>query len=134
MFYKFHHHLVTIDSEYLPQPTETRSNHRKNNPHTATPSPTAGHNTDRCHSSSGPSPNGTACPRKLWQANPWTVSSPGLLPTCNQTDHPSLPHPLLFLMFNTPLPLLCHTPFHYISEVSAATSKYQHNHHNIDVG
>ena len=33
MFYKFHHHLVTIDSEYLPQPTETRSSHRKNNTH-----------------------------------------------------------------------------------------------------
>ncbi|KAK2167742.1 hypothetical protein NP493_1264g00008 [Ridgeia piscesae] len=33
MFYKFHHHLITIDSEYLPQPTETRSSHRKNNTH-----------------------------------------------------------------------------------------------------
>ena len=33
MFYKFHHHLVTIDSEYLPQPTETRTSHRKNNIH-----------------------------------------------------------------------------------------------------
>ena len=31
--HKFHHHLVTIDSEYLPQPTETRSSHRKNNTH-----------------------------------------------------------------------------------------------------
>ena len=33
MFYKFHHHLVTIDSEYVPQPTENRSSHRKNNTH-----------------------------------------------------------------------------------------------------
>ena len=33
MFYKFHHRLVTIDSEYLPQPTENRSIHRKNNTH-----------------------------------------------------------------------------------------------------
>ena len=31
---------------------------------TTTSSPTAGHSTDRCHSSPGPSPNGTACPRK----------------------------------------------------------------------
>ena len=30
--------------------------------------------------------------------------------------------------------LLCHTPFHYISEVSTATSTNQHNDHNIDVG
>ena len=33
MFFKFHHRLVTIDSEYLPQPTENRSSHRKNNTH-----------------------------------------------------------------------------------------------------
>ena len=31
MFFKFQHRLVTIDSEYLPQPTENRSSHRKNN-------------------------------------------------------------------------------------------------------
>ena len=33
IFVKFHHRLVTIDSEYLPQPTENRSSHRKNNTH-----------------------------------------------------------------------------------------------------
>ena len=33
MFYKFHHRLVTIDSEYLPQPTENRSSKRKNTTH-----------------------------------------------------------------------------------------------------
>ena len=30
--------------------------------------------------------------------------------------------------------LLRHIPFHYISEVSTATSTNQHNHHKIDVG
>ena len=37
------------------------------------------------------------------------------------------------LMSTTPH-LLCHTPFHYISEVSTATFTNQHNHQNIDVG
>ena len=39
-----------------------------------------------------------------------------------KTNNPTTPH------------LLCHTPFHYISEVSTATSTNQHNHQNIDVG
>jgi len=53
-------------------------------------------------------------------------------PHVTTTDHP-LPFPLpLFVMSTTHL--LCHTPFHYISEVSTATSTNQHNHHNIDVG
>ena len=54
-------------------------------------------------------------------------------PVTRQTT-PPLPPPLLFLMSTTPPHLLCHTPFHYISEVSTATSTNQHNHHNIDVG
>ena len=53
-------------------------------------------------------------------------------PVTRQTT-PPLPPPLLFLMSTTPH-LLCHTPFHYISEVSTATSTNQHNHQNIDVG
>ena len=53
-------------------------------------------------------------------------------PVTRQTT-PPLPPPLLFLMYTTPH-LLCHTPFHYISEVSTATSTNQHNHQNIDVG
>ena len=53
-------------------------------------------------------------------------------PITRQTTLP-LPPPLLFLMSITPH-LLCHTPFHYISEVSTATSINQHNHQNIDVG
>ena len=36
--------------------------------------------------------------------------SPGLLPSCNQTDHISLPPPLLFLMSTTPLYYATH-PF-----------------------
>ena len=99
--------------------------------HTATTSPSAGHSTDRCHSSPGPYLNGTACPRKYWQPSHWTVSSPGLLPTCNH-DRP--PPPLPFVSYVYYPHLLCHTPFHYISEVSTATSTNQHNHHNIDVG
>ena len=48
------------------------------------------------------------------------------------------PPPIHFL-FNCflcllPPPLLCHTPFHYISEMFTATSTSQHNHHNIAVG
>ena len=53
-------------------------------------------------------------------------------PVTRQTT-PPLPPPLLFLMSTTPH-LLCPTPFHYISEVSTATSTNQHNHQNIDVG
>ena len=47
------------------------------------------------------------------------------------TDHPSPPPFVSYVYYP---PLLCHTPFHYISEVSTATSTNQHNHHNIDVG
>ena len=71
--------------------------------HTATTSPTAGHSTDRCHSSPGPYLNGTACPRKYWQPSPWTVSSPGLLLTCNHDrPPPPLPLPLCFLCLLPP--------------------------------
>ena len=59
-------------------------------------------------------------------------------PPVTTTDHP-LPFPLAFVS------CVCYTflydyytivphPFHYISEVSTATSTNQHNHHNIDVG
>ena len=57
--------------------------------YTAPTSPIAGHSTDRCHSSPGPSPKGTACPRKQWQPCPWTVSSRGLPVT-----RPPLPFPI----------------------------------------
>ena len=48
--------------------------------------------------------------------------------------HPPLPLPFVSYVYYPPL--LCHPPFHYISEVSTATSTNQHNHHNIviDVG
>ena len=101
--------------------------------HTATTSLPAGHSTDICHSSPGPYQNGTACPRKYWQPSPWTVSIPGLPPTCNH-DRPPFPSPSPFVYWVYYPPLLCHTPFHYISEVSTATSTYQHNDDNIDVG
>ena len=88
--------------------------------HTASTSPTAGHSTDICHSSPDH-------PR-MEQPAPGNSGSqvPGLFqvqaccpPVTRQTTHP-LPHPLLFLVYYPPL--LCHTPFHYISEVSTATS------------
>ena len=50
--------LNTYHSKQKPDQATERTTY------TATTSPTAGHSTDRCHSSPGPSPNGTACPRK----------------------------------------------------------------------
>ena len=50
--------LNTYHSQQKPDQATERTTH------TATISPTAGHSTDRCHSSPGPSPNGTACARK----------------------------------------------------------------------
>ena len=133
MFYKFHHHLITIDSEYLPQPTETRSSHRKNNTHS--------YNIPYCRTQYRQMSFFPPDHPRMEQPAPGNSGSqvPGLFqvqaccpPVTRQTT-PPLPPPLLFLMSTTPH-LLCHTPFHYISEVSTATSTNQHNHQNIDVG
>ena len=131
MFYKCHHRLVTIDSEYLPQPIENRSSHRKNN-------------TQLQHSLLQDTiqtylilpPDHT----RMEQPAPGNTGSqvPGLFqvqaccPPGTMTDHPSPSLPFVSYVFYPPL--LCHSPFHYISEVFTATTTNQHNHHNTDVG
>ena len=50
--------LNTYHSQHKPDHATERSTH------TAIASPTVGHSTDICHSSPGPSQNGTACLRK----------------------------------------------------------------------
>ena len=101
---KFHHHLITIDSEYLPQPTETRSSHRKNNTHS--------YNIPYCRTQYRQM---SFFPRTIpeWNSLPQEIVAAKSLdcfkcpPVTRQTT-PPLPPPLLFLMSTTP-------PIYYVT-------------------
>ena len=131
MFYKLHHHLVTIDSEYVPQPTDQATERT-----TQLQCPLLHDTVQTCvilppdhprMEQPAPGNSGTQVPG-LFQVQ---ACCP---PVTRQTTPPlfPFPSPLISYVYYPPLP--CHTPFHYISEVSTATSTNQHNHHNIDVG